>query len=210
MKQNMRGRLMKEHGHSVSKLAATWICFEGREYKICWQIRCGVWSTEMSWSILHGWHYWPFPGPETRIELEKFEVTEKHDTHRSTGFRAGSYLSMYEYYLTKYKKSINQIFLQWKSWRATDINMQYSLAHICGKYFDSIPSLGDKEMWVWSLDQEVSLGEGNDDLLQYSFLENPWTEESGGLQSVGLQRVCHNWTPHQKYVYHMLYTILRI
>ena len=32
-------------------------------------------------------------------------------------------------------------------------------------------------------------GEGNGNLLQYSCLENPWTEEPGGLQSMGSQRV---------------------
>ena len=29
--------------------------------------------------------------------------------------------------------------------------------------------------------------------LQYSGLENPWSEEPGGLQSMGLQRVEHDW-----------------
>ena len=36
------------------------------------------------------------------------------------------------------------------------------------------------------------LGGGNDSPLQYSCLENPWTEEPGGLQSVGCQRVGHD------------------
>ena len=39
---------------------------------------------------------------------------------------------------------------------------------------------------------ERSLGEGNGNALQYSCLENPWTEESGGLQSIGSQRVGHD------------------
>ena len=34
-------------------------------------------------------------------------------------------------------------------------------------------------------------GEGNGNPLQYSWLENPWTEEPGRLQSVGLQK---SWT----------------
>ena len=34
---------------------------------------------------------------------------------------------------------------------------------------------------------------GHDNLLQYTCLENPQTEESGGLQSMGSQRVRHNW-----------------
>ena len=35
-------------------------------------------------------------------------------------------------------------------------------------------------------------GEGNDTLLQYSCLENPWTEEPGRLQSMGSLRVGHD------------------
>ena len=34
---------------------------------------------------------------------------------------------------------------------------------------------------------------GHDNLLQYSCLRIPRTEESGGLQSMGSQRVRHNW-----------------
>ena len=34
-----------------------------------------------------------------------------------------------------------------------------------------------------------SRGEGNGNPLQYSCLENSWTEEPGGLQSLGSQRV---------------------
>ena len=37
-----------------------------------------------------------------------------------------------------------------------------------------------------------SPGEGNGNPLQYSCLEIPWTEEPGGLQSMGLQRVEHD------------------
>ena len=38
------------------------------------------------------------------------------------------------------------------------------------------------------------IGEENGNLLQYSCLQNPWTEEPGRLQSVGLQRVGHDLT----------------
>jgi len=37
------------------------------------------------------------------------------------------------------------------------------------------------------------LGEGNGTPLQYSCLENPWTEEPGRLQSMGSLRVGHDW-----------------
>ena len=36
-------------------------------------------------------------------------------------------------------------------------------------------------------------GEGNGTQLQYSCLENPWTEEPGRLQSMGSLRVGHDW-----------------
>jgi len=35
-------------------------------------------------------------------------------------------------------------------------------------------------------------GRGHGNPLQYSCLENPWAEEPGGLQSMGLQRVRHD------------------
>ena len=37
-----------------------------------------------------------------------------------------------------------------------------------------------------------SPGRRHGNLLQYSSLENPWIEETGGLQSIGLQRVRHD------------------
>ena len=39
----------------------------------------------------------------------------------------------------------------------------------------------------------IYIGEGNGNPLQYSCLENPWTEEPGGLQSMRSQRVGHDW-----------------
>ena len=38
-----------------------------------------------------------------------------------------------------------------------------------------------------------SPGEGNGSPLQYSCLENSWTEEPGSLQAMGLQRIGHDW-----------------
>ena len=40
--------------------------------------------------------------------------------------------------------------------------------------------------------RRVSFGEGDGTPLQYSCLENPWTEEPGRLQSMGSLRVGHN------------------
>ena len=50
-----------------------------------------------------------------------------------------------------------------------------------------------QETWVWSLGWEDPLEKGMAiQSLQYSCLENPWAEKSGGLQSMGLQRVRHD------------------
>ena len=50
-----------------------------------------------------------------------------------------------------------------------------------------------QETSVWSLDQEDPLEKGiatHSSILAWRI---PWTEESGGLQSMGLQRVRHDW-----------------
>ena len=47
-------------------------------------------------------------------------------------------------------------------------------------------------------------GEGNGNPLQYSCLENPWTEEPGGLQSTGSQRVGHDWAS-SCFTFHLLH-----
>ena len=46
-----------------------------------------------------------------------------------------------------------------------------------------------------------SPGEGNGNPLQYSCLENSWTEESGRLQSMGSQTVRHDLATKQKQNY---------
>ena len=49
-----------------------------------------------------------------------------------------------------------------------------------------------------------SAGEGNCHPLQYFFfLEDPWTKEPGGLQSIGLQRVGPTWSDLAHYYYHL-------
>ena len=49
---------------------------------------------------------------------------------------------------------------------------------------------------------ERSPGEENGNPLQYSCWEIPWTEKSGGLQSMGLQRVGYDLvTKQQQYIH---------
>ena len=51
-----------------------------------------------------------------------------------------------------------------------------------------------QEMQVQALGQEDPLEEG---MVTHSSIltgESPWTEEPGGLQSIGVQRVGHDWS----------------
>ena len=47
-------------------------------------------------------------------------------------------------------------------------------------------------VWGYKSNPSIYIGEGNMNALQYSCLENPWTEEPGGLQSTE-SWVGHNW-----------------
>ena len=49
------------------------------------------------------------------------------------------------------------------------------------------------ETWAQSLDWEDSLEKGKGTHSSILAWRIPWTEEPGGLQSKGLQRVGHNW-----------------
>ena len=51
-----------------------------------------------------------------------------------------------------------------------------------------------KETWVWYLGWEDPLEEGMATHPSILAWRIPWTEEPGGLQSMGLQRVRHNWS----------------
>ena len=53
--------------------------------------------------------------------------------------------------------------------------------------------LAVQETWVWSLGQEDPLEKGMTTLSTILAWRIPWTEEPGTLQSMGSQRVGHNW-----------------
>ena len=60
------------------------------------------------------------------------------------------------------------------------------------RWLKNLPAM--QETQVQSLSQENSLEEGmamHSSILACSI---PWTEESGGLQSMGSQRVRHDWS----------------
>ena len=59
------------------------------------------------------------------------------------------------------------------------------------KKIKNLPAM--QEMWVWSLGREDSLEKGMARYCSSLIWSIPWTEELGGLQSVGLERVWFNW-----------------
>ena len=65
------------------------------------------------------------------------------------------------------------------------------------------------DSWV----EAIPPGGEHGNTLQYSCLENPWTEKSGGLQSIGLQRIEHDWSDLAHvytYIYICVYTHMYI
>ena len=62
-----------------------------------------------------------------------------------------------------------------------------------------------QETWVWSLGWEDPLEKG---MATHSCIRAwriPWTEESGGLQSMELQRVRYDWATQQEQQWHQLW-----
>ena len=69
--------------------------------------------------------------------------------------------------------------------------LQYSWASLVTQSIKNLPAM--LETWVWSLGSEDALEKGK--VAHYSILtwRIPWTEEPDRLESMGSQRVGHNW-----------------
>ena len=64
-----------------------------------------------------------------------------------------------------------------------------------GSVVRTLPAMKEpQEMWVWSPGWEDPLEEGMATHSSVLAWRIPWTEASGGLQSIGSQRVGHNWS----------------
>ena len=78
-----------------------------------------------------------------------------------------------------------------------------------GLVIKNLPAM--QETWVWFLDQEDLLDKEMATHAGILAWESPWTEEPGGQQSMGSQRVRHDWvTGHAHNVlYYIKYIILK-
>ena len=83
--------------------------------------------------------------------------------------------------------------------------LEYSWASLVAQLVKNPPAM--RETWVRSLGQKDPLEEGvatHSSILAWRI---PWTEESGGLQSMGSQRVGHNWaTEHTSHTHPIMNT----
>ena len=68
---------------------------------------------------------------------------------------------------------------------------KYSWASLVAQTVKNLPAMW--EICIWSLGWEDPLQEGLATHSSVLAWRIPWTEEPGGLQSMGLQRVGHNW-----------------
>ena len=62
-----------------------------------------------------------------------------------------------------------------------------------------------QETWVWTLNQEDSLEKKMATHSSILAWEIPWTEEVGGLQTVGLQRIRHDLAADNHHHLHIMY-----
>ena len=89
--------------------------------------------------------------------------------------------------------------------------MQGAGGFTSGSVVKNLPAMQElKEMHVWSLGQEDPLEEGmatHSSILTWSIL---WKEEPGGVQSIGSQRVGHDWSnlacTHRHRIWHEKYS----
>ena len=65
-----------------------------------------------------------------------------------------------------------------------------------------------REAWVWSLGQEDPLEKGMTIHSSILAWRSPWIEKPGGLQSMGLQRVRHDWGANTFTFKHQLLMLL--
>ena len=70
-------------------------------------------------------------------------------------------------------------------------NLRYSWTSLVAQMVKSACNAGELDLIIGS---GRSPGEGNGNPLQYSCLKIPWMEEPGGWQSIGFQRVGHDWS----------------
>ena len=91
------------------------------------------------------------------------------------------------------EKRISTVFKgQPSPWVPLGISFYLRWASLVAPMMKNVPAM--QETWVWSLGQEDPLEKRMATFSRSLAWRIPWTEEPGGLQSLGSQRVRYNWT----------------
>ena len=90
-------------------------------------------------------------------------------------------------------KAVHRKVIQDKIMKYNRLGFNYEglWASLMAQKVKNLPAV--QETWVWSLGWEDPLEEGSANHSSVPAWRIPWIEEPGGLQSMGLQRVRHNW-----------------
>ena len=109
----------------------------------------------------------------------------------------------------------------WESWFQLVLHPAQHFTW-CTLHVHDFPGGSDSKAFAYNVGDLGSIpgsgrspGVGNGNPLQYSCLENPWMEEPGRLQSMGPQKVGHNWatslfTLHVSYISQVTIFILDV
>ena len=81
----------------------------------------------------------------------------------------------------------------------------FCCASLVAQSVKNLPAM--QEMWVWSLHWEDPLEKEMATASIILSWEILWTEEPGGLQSKGLQRVGYDWETNHHHHYLLLYSL---
>ena len=94
--------------------------------------------------------------------------------------------------IQKLQAMVLNLYNEWNCYQNKERHWDHSMSQVALAVKNLCANAGDVRDTGLIRGMRRSPGGGHGNPLQYYCLENPWTEEPGGLQFVGLQRVRHN------------------
>ena len=94
--------------------------------------------------------------------------------------------------IQKLQAIVLNLYNEWNHYQNKEWDWDHSMSQVALVVKNLLANAGDVRDTCLIHGSGRSPGGGHGDPLQYYCLENPWTEEPGGLQFMGLQRVRHN------------------
>ena len=96
--------------------------------------------------------------------------------------------------IQKLQAIVLNLYNEWNHYQNKEWDWDHSMSQVALVVKNLLANAGDIRDTGLIHGSGRSPGGGHGNPLQYYCLENPWTEEPGGLQFMGLQRVRHNWS----------------